>query len=127
MLREASKVRSDGFLRCGVGRVSACDVASGGGGGGGRGGSLHLNLELHMRHVLLLQGASSSLRFQELVDRYSSRFDHKILHRYLYASFSFSVWNLSRNCEKCFLISLYFIRTILLFLNSFEIEKNVFE
>jgi len=84
VLGEASEVCSDGILRGGIGGVAACDVAAGARRRCGRARPLRFDFELLMRQVLRLQGAFTTLRFQELLDGYSSRFGHKILHHYLY-------------------------------------------
>jgi len=84
VLREASEVRSDGILRGGIGGVAARDVAAGAGRRHGRARPLRFDFELHVRQVLRLQGAFASLRFQELLDGYSSRLGHQILHHNLY-------------------------------------------
>lgn len=87
LLREASEVRQDGFLRGGIGGVAGGDVASGGRRGGGRVGAVRFDPELHLRQVLQHQGAFSPLRFQEFLHGYSSRFRHKIPYHSLYAPF----------------------------------------
>jgi len=86
VLRETSAVRSDGFLRGGIGGVATRDVAACARRGCRRARPLRSHFQLHLCQVLRLQGAFASLRFQELLDGYSSRFGHTILHHYLYDS-----------------------------------------
>lgn len=99
VLREDSEVRSDGILHGGNVGVVAGYVVAGARGSGRCVGAFCFALQLYVRELLRFQRAFASIRFQELVDRYSSRFSHKIPHHSLYDSLPVSflgIWFTSR-------------------------------
>lgn len=76
-------MRADGVLHGGDGGVAAGVVAAGAGGHRGHHGALRFDIQLHVRHVLRLQGPFASILLQELAHRYSSCFLHQISHHYM--------------------------------------------
>ncbi|MBA0822867.1 hypothetical protein Goarm_019637, partial [Gossypium armourianum] len=51
-------------------------------------------LKLHMRHVLRFKGTLSSLRFQKLLNRYTSSLHPQIYHHHLYDSYFHCVYSM---------------------------------
>lgn len=83
---EDKEDHTDGVLHGGDGGVVACIVFASACSHRGCVGAMCSHIKLHLCPMLWTQRAFQTIRFQELLDRYSSRLRCQISHYYLYAS-----------------------------------------